>query len=150
MQLIELQTAATQIEKESWRIAIAKRAQDRDPHEPGFFGSGNDFQIDFGNVPYALDQDPSIAGFARCARCYGPIRGNAERVHDVPEFTKRGSRVAQSFAIEFPGRKNGMAEPHGRADGLNNFPIIGGVDSGDHQAERIGPGVNRRELDGFA
>ena len=43
-----------------------------------------------------------------------------------------------------------MAEAHRRAHRLHNFPVVGGTDARDHQAKRVGPGVDRRELDGFA
>ena len=57
---------------------------------------------------------------------------------------------AQRFSVELSGSKNGVAEPHGGADGLHNFPVVRGVDTRDHQAKRVGPGVNRREMYGFA
>ena len=92
----------------------------------------------------------AVAGFARGARRHGAIRGDAARIHDVSKLAERGGGVAQSFAIEFPGSKYRMAEPHRRAYRLHNFPVVVGTDARDHQAKRVGPGVDRRELDGFA
>ena len=54
-QFIEFEAAAAQIEDESGRVEIAKRAENRDAHEPRFFLAGNDFQLDFGLVANALN-----------------------------------------------------------------------------------------------
>ncbi len=91
-----------------------------------------------------------LRGFARRAGGHGAIRADAARVHDVPEFAKRSGGFTQSFAIEFSGGKYRMSQAHRRANGFHNFPVIGGANARDHQAKRVGTGVNRREVYGFA
>ena len=149
-QFVEFEAAAAQIEDEAGRIEIAKRAKDRDAHEARFFIAGDDFQFDFGLVANAFDQNVAVAGLARGAGRHGAIGGDAVRVHDVAEFAERGGGFAQCFAVKFPGGKNGMAEAHRGANRLHDFPVVAGADARDHQAKRVGPGVDRRELDGFA
>ena len=78
-QFIEFQAAAAQIEDEAGRIEIAKRAEHGDAHQARFFFAGDDFQIDFGLVANAFDQDVAVAGFARGAGRHGAIRGDAVR-----------------------------------------------------------------------
>ena len=72
------------------------------------------------------------------------------RVHNFPEFEEGGGGIIQRFAIELAGGKYGMAKAHGSADRLHNFPIVRGVDPRDHKTKRVGSGVNRREMYGFA
>ena len=150
VQFIQLEAAAAEIENKARRIEIAKRAEDRDTHEARFFIAGDNLQIDFGLMADAFEQNVAVTSLARGAGRHGSIRGDAARVHDAAEFAEGRGRLAQCFAIEFPGSKNRMAEAHGSPDRLYNFPIIGGANSRDHQAERVGPGVDRRDLDGFA
>ena len=121
-----------------------------DAHEARLFVAGNNFQIDFGLMANAFDQNVAIASLARGAGGHGAIGGDVVRVHNSAEFAECIGGVAQSFAVEFSGGKNGMAEAHGGADGLHDFPVVGGADARDHQAKRVGPGVNRREMYGFA
>ena len=68
----------------------------------------------------------------------------------LAEFAERGGGVAQSLAVKFPGRKCRMAQAHRRAHRFDNFPVVGGTDARDDQAKRVRPGVDRREVDGFA
>jgi hypothetical protein len=98
----------------------------------------------------ALNQHTAITGFARRAGGHGSIRGNASRIHDASEFAERRGGIAQCLAIEFSGSKYGVTEAHRRAHGLHDLPFVRGTDARNHQPERVGAGVNRRELDGFA
>jgi hypothetical protein len=43
-----------------------------------------------------------------------------------------------------------MAKSDRGPDRLHNLPVVGRVNARDHKPERVGSGVDRRELDGLA
>ncbi len=130
-QFIQFQAAAAQIENETRRLEVAKRAQGCHAHQARLFVARNDFEIDLGLMADAFDEHVAVARFAGGAGGHGAIRDHAMAIHDPAELAKRGGGVAQRLAIEFSGSERGMAQAHRSANRFHDFPFVDGADTCD-------------------
>jgi hypothetical protein len=148
-QLTDFQTAAAQIKNESRRVQISHRPERRHPDQARLFLAGDNFKIDLCQVPQAFDKNVAIAGLASSAGGNGAIGHDAVAVHDPAKLAEGRGCIAERLAIEFSGCECGVAQAHRRADGLDNLPIIGRMDTGDNQPERVRARINRGEMQWF-
>src|ERR1700722_2372143 len=110
---IQLQTAAAQVENQSWLQAVVQSPFHRGADQPGLFLVADHFQFEAGFPPDAVHQFAIVAGFSGGVGCEGAIISDLITVHTIAKLFEGASRSRNGVVIEQPAGKGIVAQANG-------------------------------------
>src|ERR1700722_7784540 len=110
---IQLQTAAAQVENQSWLQAVVQSPFHRGADQPGLFLVADHFQFEAGFPPDAVHQFAIVAGFPGGCGCDGAISANLIAVHSIAELFKGACCSGNGVVIKQSAGKGVVAQANG-------------------------------------
>ncbi len=144
----DLDAAPAEIDEEPRLRGDRDPALDRQVDQPGLLGAGDDLEVDAGLVAHPLDEALAVRALANSARRDGPVAGDPEDVHPLPEAGERRHRAVHGVARQLAGEEDVVPESDRRPLTLQHGPgrrvgELGGVESDRVRADVDGTDPER-------
>src|ERR1700734_2874771 len=121
---IQLQTAAAQVENQSWLQAVVQRPFHRGADQPGLFLVADHFQFEAGFPPDAVHQFAIVAGFSGGCGCDGAISADLIAVPSIAKLFKGASCSRNGVVIEQPAGESVVSQTNGGTLVVQDLDIL--------------------------